>query len=210
MVFVNWVAHFLAFGNGAILQLATIIVLVFTWLAAWKPARAAEKLTEATECQIQTATEQARASKEQVEVSRRQITESLRPMLLLRNSPMPGRIGAQDLEIVLSNEDLGVALDVWWAYAEPKGEPHERHWVQAGIIVPKSERSLRTRDSLVVQQGPIVVYESPAGVVSGTQITWTGNEYHTGYIADVTEWARGLLGKPLRPTDSHSGHEANE
>jgi len=202
MAFVNCVGHLLVVYYNPILQLVTIIVLIFTWLAAWKSARAAEKLTEATERQIQTATEQARAAKEQVEVARRQITESLRPILLLRNSPVPGRVGAyaQDLEIVLTNEGLGVALDVWWAYGEAKGNPSERHWVDIGIIPPKSERSFRAKDSILVQQGLIIVYESLAGVASGTQITWTGNEYHTGYVPDVTEWARRLLGRPLRPT----------
>jgi hypothetical protein len=202
MAFVNSVGHFIALYNNPILQLVTIMVLVFTFLAAWKSAHAAEKLTEATERQIQTATEQARAAKEQVEVARRQITESLRPILLIRNSPVPGREGenAKDLEIVLINEGLGVALDVWWAYGEAKGDPSERHWVDIGIVAPKLERSFRAKDSILVQQGLIVVYESLAGVVSGTRITWTGNEYHTDYSPDVTEWARRLLGKPLRPT----------
>lgn len=202
MAYVHSVWSFLSLNYNPILQVATIVVLVFTFLAAWKSASAAEKLTEATERQIQTATEQARAAKEQVEVARRQITESLRPILLLRNSPVPGRVGAnaQDLELMLINEGLGVALDVWWAYGEAKGDPSERHWVDIGIVAPKSERSFRARDSILVQQGVIVVYESLAGVVSGTRITWTSKEYHTEYMPDVTEWARRLLGRPLRPT----------
>ena len=193
---------FVSLNYGPILQVVTIIVLVFTLVAAWKSARAAEKLTQATERQIQSATEQANAAKEQVEVARRQITESLRPVLLLRNSPVPGQPGAyaQDLELVLLNEGLGVALDVWWAYGDANGEPFERHWVDIGIVAPKSERSFRAKDSLLVQNGLIIVYESLAGVVSGTRITWTGNEYHTDYMPDVTEWARRLLGRPLRPT----------
>lgn len=172
MALVNSWVHLLALHYGAILQLLTIIVLFFTLLAAWKSALAAQKLTQATERQIQTATEQASAAKEQVEVARRQITESLRPVLLLRNSPVPGQSGAyaQDLELVLLNEGLGVALDVWWAYGGAKGEPFERHWVDIGIVAPKSERSFRAKDSLLVQNGLIVIYESLAGVVSGTRI----------------------------------------
>lgn len=203
MAFVHSAWVFLAVNYNPILRVVTIIVLVFTLLAAWKSACAAEKLTEATERQIQTATDQARAAKEQVEVARRQITESLRPILLLRNSPAPGKTGdyGKDLQIVLINEGLGVALDVWWAYGEAQGKPFERHWVDIGIIAPKSERAFHANDAQLVQQGLLVVYESLAGVVSGTRITWTGNEYHTDYMPDVTDWARKLLGKPLRPTN---------
>jgi hypothetical protein len=201
MAFLHWVQCVL--GNGDLLQWLTIIVLILAMLAAWKQARSAKKLTEATERQIQTATEQAKAAKEQVEVARRQITEALRPILLLHNSPTPGGTGQQgrDLEIKLVNEGLGVALDVWWTYGEAKGEPHQRNYLQSGIIAPKSERSFRANDALIVQEGLLVVYESLAGVVSATRITWTGNEYHTDYSPDVTEWSRSLLGRVLRPTN---------
>lgn len=201
MPFLNLLQHLLAFGNSAILQIITIVVLAFTFFAVREQAKAADKLTRATERQIQTSTEQSIAAKQQVEVARRQVTESLRPILMLRNSPALGMVRAGGLEFVLINEGSGVALNVWWQYGEANLQPHERHYVQNGIIAPKSERSFRAEDAQVAQEGLSVVYESLAGVVSGTRITWTGNEYHTDYHPDITEWSRNLLGKPLRPTN---------
>lgn len=51
------------------LQAVTIVVLLITWWALARQARAAEELTKATSLQIKTGQEQARAAKEQVEVA---------------------------------------------------------------------------------------------------------------------------------------------
>jgi hypothetical protein len=193
----------LTFGNGAVLQTIGIIVLIYTLVAISKQSRAsvkqanaADKLTEATERQMGTSVEQAKAAREQVDVARRQVTEAVRPILLISDWSAPRSDRGTDLTLGLENEGQGVALDVWWTYGEAKGIPSQRNYVKNGIIAPGKNRSFQVRDSVVVSDGLLIVYESLAGVVSGTRITWTGNEYHTDYYSDITEWARTLLGKP--------------
>ena len=84
------------------LSLVTIVVLIFTWRAALKQAMAAEKLTEATDQQIQTGAEQAAAARDQVNVAKRQITESLRPLIIIRHTgPIPPGL---KIDLMLKNE----------------------------------------------------------------------------------------------------------
>ena len=78
----NDIKETIEFLVGAGRNVATIIVLFFTCRAAVKQANAAEKLTEATNQQMQTSESLAAAAREQVEVARRQVTESLRPILI--------------------------------------------------------------------------------------------------------------------------------
>ena len=65
-----WGSEFQFVVNTA-LQFITIVVLIFTCIAAFKQAKAARTLTAATELQIKTSTEQAEANKQQVLVAKR-------------------------------------------------------------------------------------------------------------------------------------------
>lgn len=202
MAFLHWFQWGLR--SGVTLQWLTILVLILAMIAAWKQARAAAKLTEATERQIQTATEQAKAAKEQVDVARRQMTEALRPILVLANSPEPGQVsGGAELELCVRNDGLGVARDVWWwEYPNPIGEiAGNIPTVGSGIIPPKSDSCFRVRES-VVGNGVLVVYDSLAGISSGTRITWNGSAYRVEYLPDITKWASQLLRESrMKPND---------
>lgn len=187
------------------LQAVTIVVLLITWWAIARQARAAEELTKATKLQITTGQEQAQAAKEQVEVARRQITESLRPILICKIPPpiqAAGGGGVQDVEV--QNEGAGVALDVWWAYGKP-GDPSstiaQRNYVQNGIIPPHTGRSFRTREARAVQEDIVIVYESLSGITSASTLHWKGNQWIHGYQPDVSDWAKSLLGTVLGPTN---------
>jgi hypothetical protein len=94
------------------LQAVTIVVLLITWWAVARRARAAEELTKATRLQIKTGQEQAQAAKEQVEVARRHMTESLRPILICKAPPPIQIAGGSVQDIEVQNEGAGVALDV--------------------------------------------------------------------------------------------------
>jgi hypothetical protein len=177
------------------LSLVTIVVLIFTWIAAWKQAEAAKKLTEATQQQIQTGKEQAAAAKEQVNAAKRQITESLRPILTGEITHTSNTANGSVCSVKMKNEGAGVALDVWWAYGRPGQIPTKRTKVGVGIIVPGSENSFSARESMMVSTGLLIVYESLSGLVSGTGINWTGEDYVLTYFSDIGEWAATLLGK---------------
>src|SRR5271165_4160523 len=104
----NDAIHMVEFCVATGLNLATIVVLAFTWRAAVKQAKAAERLTDATDQQIKMSAEQAAAAREQVHVARRQITESLRTILIFSVTDDRG-IGK------VRSEGGGVALDAWFA-----------------------------------------------------------------------------------------------
>jgi hypothetical protein len=187
-----------------VLQAVTIIVLLITWRAIVRQARAAEELIRATKQQIQTGQEQAEAAKQQVEVARRQITESLRPILICKVPPSIQMAGGSVQDIEVQNEGAGVALDVWWAYGKP-GDPSstiaQRNYVQNGIIPPHTGRSFRTREARAVQEHIVIVYESLSGITSASTLHWNGHHWIHGYQPDVSDWAKSLLGKVLGPTN---------
>jgi hypothetical protein len=186
------------------LQAVTIIVLLVTWRAIVRQARAAEELTKATGVQIKTAQEQAQAAKEQVEVARRQITESLRPILICTARLPIQSVGGSVQEVEVQNEGAGVALDVWWAYGKPGDRSStiaQRNYVQNGIIPPHTGRSFRTREASAVQEDIVIVYESLAGITSASTLHWNRSYWVHGYQPDVSDWAKSLLGTVLGPTN---------
>jgi hypothetical protein len=195
-------------GIQIVLQVATIVVLIFTWRAALKQAAAAEKqaaaaekLIVATEQQIKTGAEQAAAAKEQVAVAKRQVTESLRPILTCHaGTSTAGASGVSGINVDVRNEGEGVALDVWWTYGKPGINPSQRNFVREGILPPRIDRSFRAQESRAVHEGLVVVYESLSGIASASHLEWSGSDWVFQYYPDVTEWTRTLLGKPLGPT----------
>ena len=183
------------------LQLMTIVVLVFTCIAAFKQAKAARMLTVATELQIKTSTEQAEAAKQQVVVAKRQITESLRPILTVKIIHIEKLAdGSEELIMKAMNEGAGTALDVWWTYGKPGIDPDERHYVQDGMIPPRVERFFWVHAARAVHEGVLVVYESLSGITSGTGTEWTGGDAVLRYYPEIDDWAKSLLGRVLRPT----------
>jgi hypothetical protein len=185
------------------LQAVTIVVLLITWRAIARQACAAEELTRATSQQIKTGQEQAQVAKEQVEVARRQITESLRPLLTCKVPPPTQAPSGSLQDVEVQNEGAGTALDVWWAYGkfgDLSTVISQRNYVQNGIIPPHAGRSFRAQESRAVQEGLIIVYDSLSGITSASTLQWNRNHWTHGYLPDVSNWARSLLGKVLGPT----------
>ena len=181
-------------------QVVTIIVLIFTCRAAFMQAKAALKLTEATERQIKTSSDQAQAAKELVTVAKRQITESLRPILTARVTERLPRIeGMEEIVLTVKNEGAGVALDVWWTYGKPGVDPFQRIRVQDGIVPPQAERSFTARKPSAYQEGILVVYDSLSGITFGTGLNLNEAELAITYYNDIDDWARRLLGRLLSP-----------
>jgi len=193
------------FVINAVLQLITIVVLIFTCVAAFKQSKAASMLTKATELQIKTGAEQAEAAKQQVAVAKRQITESLRPILTLRVIHIEKmEDGSEELVVKAVNDGAGAGLDVWWMYGRPGIDPDERHYVQDGMIPPRVKRFFRVRATRAVNEGVLVVYDSLSGIKSGTGIHWTGGDPVLTYHPEIDDWAKSLLGRILRPTRGDS------
>lgn len=160
------------------LNTITIVVLVFTWLAANAQAKAAHKLTEATDEQIKASKASANAAKEQVEVARRQITESLRPILTFRTPSLSGH-GE------IKNEGAGVALNIWWTYGRidnPGCEQFEttRKFLPAGAALPLTYDRFRFD-----AKGLLIFYRSLSGIVSVTAVTGTWSQPEYDYVPDV-------------------------
>ena len=180
------------------LQLTTIVVLIFTCWAAFKQADAAKKLTKATDRQIETSAEQAKAAMEQVAVAKRQITESVRPILTVR---MFDKItitpNTFELNLKITNEGAGVALDVWWMYGKPGIEPQQRNRVEEGIMPAGVERLLQVPEPIAAQEGVLIVYESLSGITSGTLFEWKGQDAALTYYPELNDWAKSLLGRVL-------------
>jgi hypothetical protein len=180
------------------LQCITIVVLVFTCIAAFKQAKAARTLTEATKVQIKTSEEQAKAAMEQVSVAKRQITETVRPILTVRliNLIELGD-GSTDMSLKVTNEGAGVALDVWWMYGKPGIDPDQRNRVEEGIIPPGEERVLRVHGPRTAHEGLLIVYMSLSGITSGTGFDWKGGDAALTYYPELNDWAKSLLGRVL-------------
>lgn len=178
------------------LSVTTIVVLVFTWRAALKQARAAEKLTVATDQQIKTGADQAEAAKAQVEVARRQITESLRPILLgsvvqSRNAP-----NGSFCNVTIKNDGAGVALDVWWTYGKPGCEPSPQTTVGYGIMASGVEHMFEVDEARASTEGVLILYRSLSGGDLGTGFYRNhANNYIPQYFPDLSEWCRTLLGR---------------
>jgi hypothetical protein len=196
----------------AALTVVTIVVLCVTWgaikrgaLASESQAEAARALTllareqtEVAKQQTEAIAKQAMSVTEQVAVARRQITETVRPILTVR---LVHRIQMTpetfDLNLKVTNEGAGVALDVWWMFGKPGIEPHQRNRVQEGIIPPGVERFLQVPEPLAAQEGVLIVYESLAGITSGTRFEWKGQDAAVIYYPEIDDWAKSLLGRVL-------------
>jgi hypothetical protein len=164
-----------------VLSLITILVLIFTWRAALKQARAAEALTESTKQQIRANEASAQAAREQVEVARRQITESLRPILIFSSETLAGHGRA-------ANEGNGVALDVWWTYGSWGGKISERFELGRRIVPPGRDLKFRFDKQKMESKGLLIVYRSLAGITSATSVSGGWLNPQLDYHPDVTEW----------------------
>lgn len=164
-----------------VLSLVTIVVLVFTWRAALKQARAAEALTESTMQQIRANEASALAAREQVEVARRQITESLRPILTFSSETLAGHGRA-------TNEGNGVALDVWWTYGNWGGKISERFELGRRLAPPGRDLKFRFDKQKMEAKGLLLVYRSLAGITSATSVSGGWLNPQLDYHPDVTEW----------------------
>lgn len=201
-------AHWAAIrdGIGMVLQALTIIVLLITWWAirrqaraADQQARAADELAKATCQQIQMAEEQARTIREQVEVAKRQITESLRPILTLPTMPRPmpstQTMASSDV-IKVQNTGVGTAFYVWWSYGEV-GTPAnviQRRRVGNGILPPMRESTFEVMDSRASTEGIVIVCTALDGSDSATTLKWNGNAWVPDYVPNVNDWSHTLLG----------------
>ena len=165
----------------SVLSIVTIVVLIFTWRAALKQAKAAETLTESTKQQIRANEASASAAREQVEVARRQITESLRPILTFLN----GTIAGQGCAL---NEGNGVALDVWWTYGNWGGKISERFELGRRLAPPGRDLRFTFDKQKMEAKGLLIVYRSLAGVTSATSVSGGWLRPLLDYHPDVTEW----------------------
>jgi hypothetical protein len=163
------------------LSLATIVVLIFTWRAALKQARAAETLTQSTKQLMQANEESAKAAREQVEVARRQITESLRPILTFSSTGFVGHGSAL-------NEGNGVALDVWWTYGNWGDRISERFELGRRLAPPGRVLNFTFDKQKMEAKGLLIVYRSLAGVTSATSVSGGWSHPQLDYHPDVTEW----------------------
>ena len=171
----------IAFWVPNVLSLVTIVVLIFTWRAALKQARAAETLTESTKHQIAANEASAQAAREQVEVARRQITESLRPILTFSSDTLAGHGRAL-------NEGNGVALDVWWTYGEWGGKISERFELGRRLAPPGRDLKFKFDKQKMEAKGLLLVYRSLAGITSATYVSGGWLNPQLDYHPDVTEW----------------------
>jgi hypothetical protein len=166
-----------------LLNLATLVVLIFTCRAALKQAKAAEELTQSTRQQIEANQASAKAAKEQVEVARRQITEALRPLLTFSNGLLVG-----DGRAV--NEGSGVALDVWWTYGKLGDRPSEHFEMGRRLAPPGGELKFKFEPEKMETKGLILVCRSLAGISSATRVSGDLMHPELEYYPDVTDWDR--------------------
>jgi hypothetical protein len=163
----------------------------------------AKEQTEVARQQTETIAKQSVAAMEQVAVAKRQITETVRPILTVRLiHKIKITPDSFELNLTVTNEGAGVALDVWWMYGKPGDEPHQRNRVEEGIIPPGIERFLQVPEPIAAQEGVLIVYESLSGFTSGTRFEWKGQDAALTYYPEINDWAKSLLGRVLGSTPS--------
>jgi len=161
-------------------SLATLVVLFFTWKAIQRQGVAAEKLTEATQKQIETSKIQAEAAVDQQRLTRRQLEEALRPILLFLGE---GSGSNGQRKTTLKNDGVGPALDIRWFYgALPERQSRE---LNPTIIAAKREEDFPYNWDDATANGICLIYKSLTGSKNATQITWKNGSMHTDYIEDI-------------------------
>jgi hypothetical protein len=97
---------------SVMINIAVLFVLVKTFQAADRQAKAATELTVATHQQIALQKEQAEAARIQQKLARRQIEESLRPIVLFPT----GTGDETHMQTWVANHGAGPALDIRWSF----------------------------------------------------------------------------------------------
>lgn len=161
------------------LQATTVVVLAFFWFAAWKQARAADKLARATRTHADASRSIAAAATAQNQLIRMQLEESLRPFLYLTWA------GSGASRFGLRNEGGGPALDCSWRYGTLAADSPDRHELDYEAIAPHQEIAFAFQMQKANLEGLTVFYKSGTGTACATEISWRGNRFLCRYIADL-------------------------
>lgn len=160
------------------LQAITIVVLVFFWFAAWKQARAADKLARATRSQADANRSIAAAASAQNQLIRMQLEEGLRPFLyLVWKTSGSSRFG-------LRNDGGGPALECCWHYGGLVTASPEKHQLTYESIAPHQEVSFGFQMQRASTEGITIHYKSSTGTACATEISWQGTRFLCRYVAN--------------------------
>ncbi len=163
------------------LQATTISVLVFVWMAAWKQARAADKLARATRFQADANRSIAAATRAQNQLVRMQLEESLRPFLYL-----VWDTSGPSARLSLRNEGGGPAIECSWHYGLVSGESPPPQKLDHEAIASHQGVPFLFQMQKAHTEGLTVLYKSTTGTVCATEITWQGTQFHCRYIPNLT------------------------
>ena len=153
------------------LQVVTIIVLIFTCIAAFRQARAARKLIEATEQQIKTSESMAAAANAQNEIARLQIDENVRPILIFVWDVQPDYRMPR-----IQNDGAGPAVDCRWYYGQITTTSPEAKLFPREVLGTKQATGLEIDEQKARNEGLTFVYKSLTGKQYATEVTWFRGE----------------------------------
>lgn len=163
---------------SVVINVAVLFVLVKTYQAADRQAKAASELTLATHQQIALQKEQAEAARVQQKLARRQIEESLRPIVLF-----PAGTGDEtNMKTWVANHGVGPAVEIRWSY----GTLHTaKEWktLGAGILAKEEAHEwIYSAKDGAARGGIVFHYKSLVGDSYATQFNWVGGKLKASYI----------------------------
>jgi hypothetical protein len=163
---------------SVMINIAVLFVLVKTFQAADRQAKAATELTVATHQQIALQKEQAEAARIQQKLARRQIEESLRPIVLFPT----GTGDETHMQTWVANHGAGPALDIRWSF----GTLHTaKEWrtLGSGILAKEEAQEwvYSAKDGMA-RGGIVFHYKSLVGDSYATQFNWVGGKLKASYI----------------------------